>query len=127
MKNDEVLRLKDERDMTDQEWLDWQKELEDARYPHDQEYYESLKLYSVFWKDVEVNDLYLTNREAHKLARTWREITQCENWSDVEGVRMVKDDGSIVDIKAHMEHWNNYLKKKISHDNNNDSSHNSGE
>ena len=112
MKNDEVLRLKDERDMTDQEWLEWQKELEDARYPHDQEYYESLKLYSVFWKDVEVNDLYLTNREAHKLARTWREITQCENWSDVEVVRMVKDDGSIVDIKAHMEHWNNYLKKR---------------
>tara|TARA_Y100000592_G_C5271868_1_gene222220 strand:- start:111 stop:407 length:297 start_codon:yes stop_codon:yes gene_type:complete len=98
MKNEVVFGLKDERDMTDQEWLDWQEELEDARYPHDQEYYDSLKLYSVFWKDVEVNDLYLTNFEAHKLARTWREITQCENWSDVEVVRMVKDDGSIVNF-----------------------------
>ena len=116
MKNDVVFGLKDERDMTNQEWLDWQKELDEAASPHEQEYYDSLKLYSVFWKDVEVNDLYLTNREAHKLARTWRVITQCENWSDVEVVRMVKDDGSIVDIKAHnmtsKEWYNNYLKKR---------------
>ena len=30
MKNDEELRLKDERDMTNQEWLDWKKELDEA-------------------------------------------------------------------------------------------------
>ena len=97
--------------MTNQEWLDWKKELDEPASPQEQEYYDSLKVYSVFWKDVEVNDLYLTRPEAYRLATTWREITQCENFSDVEVVRMVNHDGSRVDIKAHMERYNNYLKK----------------
>ena len=93
MKNDEVLRLKDERDMTNQEWLDWQKELDEAK-----EYYDSIKVYSVFWKDVEVNDLYLTKPEAYRLATTWREITQCEYWRDVTVVRMIHDPNSLVNF-----------------------------
>ena len=93
MKNDEELRLKDERDMTDQEWLDWQKELDEAK-----EYYDSIKVYSVFWKDVEVNDLYLTKPEAYRLATTWREITQCENRRDVKVVRMIHDPNSLVNF-----------------------------
>ena len=93
MKNDEVLRLKDERDMTNQEWLDWQKELDEAK-----EYYDSIKVYSVFWKDVEVNDLYLTKPEAYRLATTWREITQCEDWRDVKVVRMIHDTNSLVNF-----------------------------
>ena len=83
----------DERDMTTQEWLDWQKELDEAT-----EYYESLKVYSVFWKEVEVNDVYLTRREAYRLADTWREITQCENWRDVEIIRVVQDPNSLVNF-----------------------------
>ena len=93
MKNDEVLRLKDERDMTNQEWLDWQKELDEAK-----EYYDSIKVYSVFWKDVEVNDLYLTKPEAYRLATTWREITQCEDWRDVTVERLNHDPNSLVNF-----------------------------
>lgn len=90
MKNDVVFGLKDEREITDQEWLDWKKELDEAREWHD-----SLKQYSVFWKDVEVNDLYLTEPEAYKLATTWREITQCEDWRDVR----VENMASIINSK----------------------------
>ena len=93
MKNDVVFGLKDERDMTNQEWLDWQKELDEAK-----EYYDSIKVYSVFWKDVEVNDLYLTKPEAYRLATTWREITQCEDWRDVKVVRMIHDPNSLVNF-----------------------------
>jgi len=90
MKNDVVFGIKDEREITDQEWLDWKKELDEAK-----EYYDSIKVYSVFWKDVEVNDLYLTEPEAYKLATTWREITQCEDWRDVE----IRNMASIINSK----------------------------
>ncbi len=90
MKNDVVFGLKDERDMTNQEWLEFQRELAEA-----QEWHDSLKQYSVFWKDVEVNNLYLTEPEAYKLATTWREITQCEDWRDVR----VENMASIINSK----------------------------
>jgi len=93
MKNNVVFGLKDERDMTNQEWLDWKKELDEAK-----EYYDSIKVYSVFWKDVEVNDLHLTKPEAYRLATTWRDITQCEDWRDVKVVRMIHDHNSLVNF-----------------------------
>ncbi len=93
MKNDVVFGLKDEREITDQEWLDWKKELDEAREWHD-----SLKQYSVFWKDVEVNDLYLTEPEAYKLADTWREITKSNNLTKWHDVR-VENMASIINSK----------------------------
>ena len=88
MKNDVVFGLYDERNMTTQEWLEFQRELAEAKEWHD-----SLKQYSVFCKGVEVNDTYLTEPEARKLATTWREIR--DNPYDVR----IKNMASVINNK----------------------------